>query len=620
MTKHLPIVRATFAVTISGPRTGRMSRATCLLTIICLPLWLINLAEADDQLASHRKSGSTRSVALGFQGSGNLQTRIKQDSNSTAPPQTDVPPPNGNGSETQPNPNQDQDSPKPDPPKSEGSGSETPTEGTPPKSEESAPQDAPQAANPQEAAPETEDNSKTEGTPNENSAAEENKDEENKDNEADEEQPRRRRTSRFLQYTKFNEHIQNLLKEQVRSVADSTVEVYVEDAATPASLGMIVDAKGFVMTKASMLKGSVKCKLANGRIVPAIVYGVDTETDLALLRLQVTNLSPVPWSLQPEQEALEGHWVLSPGIDGNVKSFGVVSVAPRKIPSVSGFIGIQMEPHADGVAVTEVIKGSAAERFGLKKADIIVAINDETVAQPTDLSSVLRTKQPGDVVSLSVKRGDATLALRVVLGNREEDNPDNQRSVDQNTMSGEISKRRDNFPFAFQHDSVLTPEECGGPLVDLDGRVIGINISRAGRVNSYALPTSLVQAVFQRLATGDFSPEVVFAERLKGYETVLLSLNVEEVKLSSEKSELDHEAKQHSESVAKAKQSIDELQKQIDALKQQIEATGKEVESAEAKESQVQSKIRSKEREIEKTREQKEQMEKEKKELLFGAN
>jgi serine protease Do len=440
------------------------------------------------------------------------------------------------------------------------------------------------------------------------------------DEEAESDQPRRRRTYRFLQYTRFNEHIQNLLKEQIRSVADSTVEVFVEGGTEPAALGMIVDAKGFVMTKASMLNGAVRCKLANGRVVPAIVYGVDTDTDLALLRLQATNLSPVLWSSQPEQEALEGHWVLSPGSDGSLRSLGVVSVAPRKIPSASGFIGIQMQPHAAGVEVTQVIRGTAADRFGLKVSDVIVAVNDEPVAQPTDLSSVLRTKRPGDVVSLSVKRGEVAMALRVVLGNREEDNPDNQRAVDQNTMSGEISKRRDSFPFAFQHDSVLTPEECGGPLLDLDGRVIGINISRAGRVNSYALPASLVQAVFQRLATGDFSPEVVFAERLKGYETVLLSLNVEEVKLTSEKSEIEQEAKQHSESVAKAKQSIDELQRQIEALKKQIDVTGEEVDAAEAKESQAQSKLRSKEREIAKTREQKEQMEKEKKELLFGAN
>ena len=43
-----------------------------------------------------------------------------------------------------------------------------------------------------------------------------------------------------------------------------------------------------------------------------------------------------------------------------------------------------------------------------------------------------------------------------------------------------------------QHDTVLDPGECGGPIIDTSGRAIGINIARAGRVVSYALPSSLV--------------------------------------------------------------------------------------------------------------------------------
>jgi RNA polymerase sigma factor (TIGR02999 family) len=35
---------------------------------------------------------------------------------------------------------------------------------------------------------------------------------------------------------------------------------------------------------------------------------------------------------------------------------------------------------------------------------------------------------------------------------------------------------------------VLKPEECGGPLVDVDGRAVGLNIARAGRVETLALP------------------------------------------------------------------------------------------------------------------------------------
>ena len=43
-----------------------------------------------------------------------------------------------------------------------------------------------------------------------------------------------------------------------------------------------------------------------------------------------------------------------------------------------------------------------------------------------------------------------------------------------------------------QHDTVLYPDECGGPVVDTQGRFVGLNIARAGRVVSYALPASSV--------------------------------------------------------------------------------------------------------------------------------
>jgi S1-C subfamily serine protease len=48
------------------------------------------------------------------------------------------------------------------------------------------------------------------------------------------------------------------------------------------------------------------------------------------------------------------------------------------------------------------------------------------------------------------------------------------------------------FDRVIQHDTVLDPDECGGPVLDIAGRVVGLNIARAGRVVSYALPASLV--------------------------------------------------------------------------------------------------------------------------------
>ena len=54
-----------------------------------------------------------------------------------------------------------------------------------------------------------------------------------------------------------------------------------------------------------------------------------------------------------------------------------------------------------------------------------------------------------------------------------------------------------------QHDSVLKPSECGGPLVDLDGKVVGINIARAGRTETYAIPSEVVQVTNGTLSRAD---------------------------------------------------------------------------------------------------------------------
>ena len=40
---------------------------------------------------------------------------------------------------------------------------------------------------------------------------------------------------------------------------------------------------------------------------------------------------------------------------------------------------------------------------------------------------------------------------------------------------------------------------CGGPLVNLDGKAVGLNIARASRVSTYALPARLASRCLERL-------------------------------------------------------------------------------------------------------------------------
>src|SRR5205823_9776883 len=93
--------------------------------------------------------------------------------------------------------------------------------------------------------------------------------------------------------------------------------------------------------------------------------------------------------------------------------------------------------------------------------------------------------------------------LKATLGARP---ADLSRGDFQNRLGNELSDRRGGFPAILQHDTVLKPAECGGPLVDLDGKAVGINIARAGRVETYALPSENVLAVLDELKSGKLAP------------------------------------------------------------------------------------------------------------------
>ena len=56
------------------------------------------------------------------------------------------------------------------------------------------------------------------------------------------------------------------------------------------------------------------------------------------------------------------------------------------------------------------------------------------------------------------------------------------------------SGRRDGFSEVLLHDADLQPEKCGGPIFDLSGNFLGMNIARNSRVRSYALPIDVLKA------------------------------------------------------------------------------------------------------------------------------
>jgi S1-C subfamily serine protease len=93
------------------------------------------------------------------------------------------------------------------------------------------------------------------------------------------------------------------------------------------------------------------------------------------------------------------------------------SVADELLASgrvVRGWLGIEGESRA-GAVVHRVKPGSPAEAAGLSKGDVIVAIDGLVVTGMSALVARLRDTDPGDAVSLSVRRGNETVTMAATL-------------------------------------------------------------------------------------------------------------------------------------------------------------------------------------------------------------
>ena len=76
----------------------------------------------------------------------------------------------------------------------------------------------------------------------------------------------------------------------------------------------------------------------------------------------------------------------------------------------------------DGVYVNEVAKGGAAEKAGVKKGDILVAVDSTVIKSPSALQEKVNGFHPADKAVLTVVRDGKTLTMEVTFQGAEEEN------------------------------------------------------------------------------------------------------------------------------------------------------------------------------------------------------
>ncbi|MEZ5384430.1 MAG: S1C family serine protease [Prosthecobacter sp.] len=270
----------------------------------------------------------------------------------------------------------------------------------------------------------------------------------------------------------------------------------------------IVGTDGYILTKASEVPEleKVRARLADGRTASLREVHRDVKIDLVLAQaVGITGLKAV--SFDPSKGLTLGQWLCSTGDTGREPRLGIVSARRRKIPGAGAALGIRMDDKASkvarGVRIIGIASESPAEAAGLREGDVLIKIAGKVVDQFRRVHELVNTRQPGEVIEVHYLRKNKEETCRVRLASRTKVL---QNWEGEDFANGGISLRSDNFPEVLQHDIPLYPTDMGGPVATLEGRVVGINIARADRVTTFALPTEAFWTETQKHIQADRHP------------------------------------------------------------------------------------------------------------------
>ena len=291
--------------------------------------------------------------------------------------------------------------------------------------------------------------------------------------------------------------------EAMETVFDTVKESLVTIGSTSRSegviaVGVMVSEDGLIVTKASEFVKSPRTRVytSDGKAYRPTVLQSDKDHDLMLLRISARGLTPIRWG-KSDKVAL-GNWIASASAGKDGIRLGAVSANRRRIERSGGAMGVMLgeESSDGGVKIESVAPRGSAKDAGLEAGDVIQLLDGEKVRGLEALIDTVKAKNPGDHVSVQVLRNgkrldfDVTLWSRSALFNNWERDP---------MMGGQASKRVDDFPEVIQHDTPLAASSMGSVLLDLEGRVIGLNIARIDRVTTFALPAEIVGKVVAKL-------------------------------------------------------------------------------------------------------------------------
>lgn len=234
----------------------------------------------------------------------------------------------------------------------------------------------------------------------------------------------------------------------------------------------------------------------NSRAPLKVIYR-DQDNDLVLLQAS----SEIKGGIQLKQFTGDtisvqtlGRFLFSPQPNrgGRVSVLGSMYFNSPKRFSL-GYLGAMATFKNDHITITMVQPGSPASTSGIEAGDQVLSVNDAAVIQPVDYGTQLMKYWPGDPVTFKIKRSEKVYSKDLVLGVF---NPPASNHPAEQFLGGK-SIRRDGFPTVFSHDAIIVPDECGGPVFDLNQHFYGINIARFSRTSTLVIPAAVIRRLIK---------------------------------------------------------------------------------------------------------------------------
>jgi S1-C subfamily serine protease len=124
---------------------------------------------------------------------------------------------------------------------------------------------------------------------------------------------------------------------------------------------------------------------------------------------------------------------------------------------------------------------------GVRERDLLYSINGHRILAEADMLEAVQHRRAGDVVPVRLERVGKMMDLQLPL------TPETHMDT---------NFRADDFPTVIECAVPFYSDECGGPIVNLAGRAIGVTIARVAPHGGMVIPGDCVRKLLPDLQNG----------------------------------------------------------------------------------------------------------------------